>query len=394
MRRRRNGRFKGAVAYKPQDVPKLALEWRSRLQIDEQFQPDIELILRRPRDSFPHIRVQTFSASAYPRQRVRGWANARTRTIHIADTVETGLKYGDPRSRWDATHELAHVALGHRGNNLLMGSPYLVPEDRILESQVDEFVFEFLSPVFLAKRLSTVEEYERRFGLPHDKAIIRKHQVDEIIRRRTALESQSKNFSIKSQDRGTSAFRKAPSIIPEQFHLPFPELAERAPPRLDSIEGAMTSSNTAADTKRERPAKNEIVGVSQRTTDQLLLQEDKELIIALIRDSNKKVARYRKSAKSAVGIITITIGTLPMLTETVDGKIKICALAVSGLIGAALSFLQVLDRPIGLESRFEILAWKLLRDLAEERGITRKLGKFDIHYHQNKFIFRGVRSSD
>jgi hypothetical protein len=82
------------------------------------------------------------------------------------------------------------------------------------------------------------------------------------------------------------------------------------------------------------------------------------------------------------------IGGLPLLTETADGKIKIGALALSGLIGAALSFLQILDRPIGLDGRIEVLAWWLLRNLAENRGVTCKLDKFNVCYEKHKFLIQ------
>jgi hypothetical protein len=223
LRRKRDGSPKGTAVGKLQDAQTLALEWRKRLQIEGQFRPDIAQILIRPKTAFPHIRVKTFAASAYRKQRVKGWANAQTRTINLADSVERGLKYGDPQSRWDAIQ---------------------------------------------------------------------------------------KTKSDSSQN-----------------------------PLEANIEVATRQSESASHT----------------------ISEDEEVIGALIRDANRTIRRYRRSIKASLGAIIMVIGCLPLLTNSLDGKIKIGALAATGLIGAALSFLQIVDRPIGLEKRLETLAWRIIK---------------------------------
>ena len=395
MRRRRNGGRKRIVATNKQDARGVALDWRKRLQIDTEYHPDIELILRRPRTAFPNIKVRTFSASAYRKQRVRGWANTKTRTINISDSVEIGLKYGDPKSRWDAVHEVAHIALSHAGNNLLMGKPYPI-EDRGFEKQVDEFIFEFLAPLHLAVSLNSVDEYERRFGIPRDKAIIRKHQVDELRRRAlipTRSESQHRTSVINRQSALTKcqdprAQKHSPSIVPEQIGLPFPQLPEQSRP-LHPTQLAIRA-HTNAGTNVQALVKSEPISPSSFDGSSSLdpTSEDRELVRILLRDANRKITRYRKSIKAIVGFATMLIGSLPLLTETVDGNVKIGALAISGLIGATLSFLQILDRPIGLEGQLKKLAWTVLKNLADRRGVTLKLGKFNICYEQNRFVIQ------
>ncbi len=394
MRRRRNGAIRGATAGDIQSARSTAIEWRKRLRVDAQYRPDIGLIISLPKTVFPNIKVRTFPASAYRKQRVRGWANTRTRTINIADDVQTGLKYGDPKSRWDAAHELAHIALGHPGNNLLQGKPYLLAEDSKFEEQVDAFVFEFLSPFHLAKNLSSVEEYERRFGIPRDKAIIRKHQIDELKRqaitlpgRGTPQSLEQMNWQSHTRSRRNAPRRATPSIVPEQFFLPFPQLSTQA--TSSPIGGANVLENATCDIiARSLPEGKSDFAICQIDLGSNAISEDQELLGVLIRDTNRRIRRLRRSIKLSIGTLISLIGGLPLLTESMDGKIKIGALVASGLIGAALSFLQILDRPIGLESRFEALAWKVLKSLAEKRGITRKLARSSIFYHQNRFVLR------
>jgi hypothetical protein len=397
MRPKRNGKPKGTVAKNRQGPAFVALEWRQRLCIDTQYSPDIGLLLKRPRTAFPNIKVRTFSASAYPKQRIRGWANAETRTINIADDVETGLRYADPKSRWDAVHELAHVALHHSGNNLLMGKAYPI-EDRKFEDQVDDFIFEFLSPFHLAKHLKSVEEYERRFRIPHDKAIIREHQVDELIQRAATSSIENpepkpeathvrKNINRTPNQKPRKA---TTSLAPEQLFLPFSRAIE--PTELLQA-SALEADGQVSEILDDRALM--VAHVSSPALQAELFEsrahvgtesEDQELICALLRDVNGKISKYRKCIKLSVGILTIALmGGLPLLTETVDGKTKLAALATSGIIGSSLAFLQVFDRPIGLDSQIEVIAWRLLKRLVERRGVTRKLAKFQIAYRYGRF---------
>lgn len=384
MRRKRDGNPEGTVADKIQDARRAALEWRKLLQIDSQFRPDIAQILLRPTRVFPNIRVKTFAATSYRKQRVRGWANAKTRTINLADSVQRGLKYGDPQSRWDATHEIAHVALHHSGNNLLMGKPYSI-QDRKFEDQVDAFVFEFLAPFHLAKSLSSVEEYERRFGIPRDKAIIRKHQIEELKRQEAVLPKREvrqkpEPLNSRSNIRARRNVRRDifPSLIPEQLPLPFSQL---------SLQGDIALIEKTKSDFSRKPLETEIDATTRRSESTSHADsEDGEVLGALIRDANRTIRRYRRSIKASLGTIIMVIGCLPLLTNSVDGKIKIGALAATGLIGAALAFLQIIDRPIGLEKRLERLAWRILKNLAEKRGVTRKLEKHGVHYRQHKFV--------
>jgi hypothetical protein len=76
----------------------------------------------------------------------------------------------------------------------------------------------------------------------------------------------------------------------------------------------------------------------------------------------------------SIGVVLL-VAVLPLLTEKLSNQSKIACLIIAGLVGAAFAYLQLSDKPVGIEPK--ILNWgkARLRQLAEMRGISSKLDK-------------------
>jgi hypothetical protein len=397
MRPKRNRKSESKPTKTKQSPSNVGLEWRRELGIYDTHNIDIRSILTRPTTEFPYITICVFDASKYPKLRVSGWANTETRTVNISSGVESGLLYGDPRSRWRAAHECGHIALNHPGNNLLMGRPYTY-EDREREKEAEEFAYEFLAPFHLAQNLRTVDQYERRFCIPREKAIARKRQVDEIKRRASLL----MNNNIEGEK--AAAPKKindsaSPQVYREQLSFAFIfSLGSAVTLNREKSTTTCPGGSTGGDTIVTGAKYHNEIAKQQPETPGIALQlfssEDDELMEALIRDVNIRVKKYRRRTKLFVGTLVALIGALPIMTESGNETIRLSALTTSGLIGATLAFFQFLDRPIGLGSQYEAIAWRILNKTAEDRGAKRKLAKFDIAFKYNRFVIQRIRKVD
>lgn len=387
--RRKNGRKKVEYEFKStQAVINAALEWRKLLQISDQYCPDIGAILNIPPSEFPHITLQTFDDGLYPNIDVRGWASSGDRSVHLSNYTLKTLRYGDPQARWDAMHELAHLALGHPGNNLQSKLLYGAA-DKQLEAEVDGFNYNALAPFHLAKKLETIHDYATRFRIPYDKARIRKGQVDALKRQMSnsdALKAQLENL-----EAGDSQPEKVSALA---------SFAKEKRPRKRTPNGAEAEQlnlfkshdiPNRAETSQELPSVKCDVPIQPHMVLEgddgasVIASEDQQFIEALVRQVNSKVIRRRYALKVIVVSFIALVGLSPLTQEAMDGLLKIALMVFSGIIGSVFAFFQIFDLPVRLEARFEQWAWSVLRQTASSKGVSAKLDRLNIVYQRGAF---------
>jgi hypothetical protein len=113
--------------------------------------------------------------------------------------------------------------------------------------------------------------------------------------------------------------------------------------------------------------------------------EDRILIQQLIGDVNSRVRTSRRLIKIGVGIVVTLVGAIPLLTDSMSGFLKLLALAVGGAIGASLAFLQLLDKPTGIERSVQRFAEWIFKRTADKRRVSSKVSRFDIRYVDGQF---------
>jgi IrrE N-terminal-like domain len=409
-RKRRNSRYTDYIPKHAQLIETIALEWRETLHINGEHAPDISAILNRPNTQFPNINLRTFPSTNYRKNRALGWSNARTRSINIREDFVRAVQRAQPEARWLAAHELGHIALDHPGNNLFWASGYLAG-DKILEGEAEAFAVELLAPFHLAKNLQTLQDYVTRFRIPYDKARSRKQQVDYLKRKLVRLApggtentntkdtkdvSHSLEEFISTQLALPPPTRKEDVLLlkpPEQLYLPFHTFYTP----INQLVTAKTINDKKSRARISQlenlfhcPFKTSEPIVSYKT---IVALEDRELVEALLRDVNKSIKKYRRWIKSGCSIAVFSIGVSPLLTEALNGAVKIFLLAISGAIVGVFAFFQVLDRPFGLDARIEKWARSKLEQESQKRGAARKLEKFDVIYKNGQFELKSASPS-
>jgi hypothetical protein len=375
--RRRNRAVRKEILIDLVGIEKLALDWRDRLNISGQFAPDIHGIYETSPECFPNITFKTFDVAEFPSMRTVAWAHAGDRIVEMRADRKQALKRANADARWDAVHELAHVALNHAGNNLFWANGYSV-EDSRREKEAEAFTFSFLAPVHLAKTLATVDDYVARFRIPYLKAKARKQQVDLIVSQISRVELLPSNSTLtvtKTLAIPADHTIAKPSLIkPQQLEFSFSKSAPR-PKKSTSNENLQLPSSNSLKAVQDFL---EFTKASIPSPLTVLALEDREILEKLLSDTNSKVSNFRVFVKWGVGISVFGIGSLPVVTEVVDSAVKPLVIGASGIVGGAFAFFQILDRPVGLEARLERWARRKLLEEARNRGISKKIEKHSI----------------
>jgi len=106
--------------------------------------------------------------------------------------------------------------------------------------------------------------------------------------------------------------------------------------------------------------------------------EDAAIVDALLDEVSLDMRNRRRIVKWAVGGVILLVGVLPLLTEQLSDTSKTVCLLTAGILGAAFAFLQIFDRPVGIDARISKWGKARLSQLARSRGINAKLAKHSI----------------
>jgi hypothetical protein len=120
--------------------------------------------------------------------------------------------------------------------------------------------------------------------------------------------------------------------------------------------------------------------------------DDARIVDSLLEEVNRQMRNRRLFAWAAATVVVLLIGVLPLLTEKLSNESKLVCLVIAGVIASAFAYLQLSDRPVGIESK--IMSWgrSRLKRLAEMRGIESKLEKIQIEQF-GKLLRRSVSLS-
>ena len=115
--------------------------------------------------------------------------------------------------------------------------------------------------------------------------------------------------------------------------------------------------------------------------------EDRAIVGRLLSDVNRDIRRHRTRLKAGAGLAAILIGALPFLTDSMSGMWRLLVFLLGGAIGATLAFLQLLDRPTGLDAAVDKFAMRRLNTIATRRGISAKLARCETEYRDGQFRY-------
>jgi hypothetical protein len=215
----------------PQTLKALALELRSKLDIDNVEYVDIRAALTGVQKLYPELTIL----------RVRneelcgadGMYESANRTLKLPDRVFEALDKGVPRARFSIIHELAHPLLGHQNIRYRhvskkaheIGSPYVASD----EAEADEFAAFFIAPDHLCEGCSTVEDFIERFGFSRRAATIRKEEYDRFLRNTTGQQRLLPPSGIEYlQEQRRKGYTVTSTIDPVQAQEP--ALSKNSPP--------------------------------------------------------------------------------------------------------------------------------------------------------------------
>jgi hypothetical protein len=117
--------------------------------------------------------------------------------------------------------------------------------------------------------------------------------------------------------------------------------------------------------------------------------DDALIIDSLLDEINGEMSRRRLWTRlGSIGVVLL-VAVLPLLTEKLSNESKVICLIIAGLVAGVFAYLQVSDKPVGIESK--IINWGKTRfkQLAEMRGIKSKLDKIRIEQF-GKLLRRSV----
>lgn len=374
-KRRRND-----VEYRRKDTQAIiakALEWRTTLQINQQHHVDISTILEIPSDRFPFITVVEFDSTTVRNSNVVAWSNLESREIELSARVRKSLLYDDLEARWEVAHEFGHIALGHPGNNLFHRRKKYTANERRFENEADAFALNFLAPFHLAKNLRTIEEYVARFRIPYDKAKIRKSQVDALRSQADHFQSPEQRYqkNLTSDDTVVQTAARASTLIVSAPRKKRP--AKRKYEQLPLFEMPID--------ERLSEGQTTVSIVPSQDNGLQITVEDRQIVERLLQDVNRQVHRRRMVVKYIVALVVTLIGALPLALETISGLLKVLALVASGIVAGSFAFFQILDKSFRLDTKMESWSRKLLKRLANKRGVHKKLEGLNIGYSNGKF---------
>jgi Zn-dependent peptidase ImmA (M78 family) len=171
----------------PDTLEALALELRSKLDMDNVEYVDIRAVLAGVQRLYPELIILRVRNEEL--RDADGMYDPATRSLKLPDRVFEALDKNVPRARFSIMHELAHPLLGHQNIRYRhaqkkpheIASPYVASD----EAEADEFAAFFIAPNHLCDGCSTVEDFIERFGFSRRAATIRKEEHDRFLRHTT-----------------------------------------------------------------------------------------------------------------------------------------------------------------------------------------------------------------
>jgi hypothetical protein len=168
-------------------IRNFARDLRKKLEIDHRYSPDLYEILHRLHKVLPKFKLKEVEDADLPFAEAK--AHCESGILQVTKSTLVALdKYGDPRARWTAAHEIGHIVLGHTGRRFRKRpNEPITDKEKQFETEADVFASEFLSPTHLAIEYSTAAEISRRFQLSVDASARR---VDELEKTRSELKQE------------------------------------------------------------------------------------------------------------------------------------------------------------------------------------------------------------
>jgi Zn-dependent peptidase ImmA (M78 family) len=197
-----------------QQIRNIARDLRKRLGIDHRYSPDLYEVLHRLHKALPKFKLKEVEDNDLPNAEAK--AHCETGILEVPKSVLVALdKYGDPRSRWTAAHEIGHIALDHPGRLFRKRPDEPISEkQQLFETEADIFASEFLSPSHLAMEFSTVDEIARRFQLSNDAATRRVKELELEKTRAKILRARRHESQPVGQEKSGRTFASVSSRLP------------------------------------------------------------------------------------------------------------------------------------------------------------------------------------
>ena len=117
--------------------------------------------------------------------------------------------------------------------------------------------------------------------------------------------------------------------------------------------------------------------------------DDARIVDSLLDEVNGEM-RHRRLLTWLIAIgVVFLVAVLPLLTEKLSSESKVVCLVIAGLFAATFAYLQISDRPVGIEPKITNWGKTRLKQLAEIRGIRSKLDKIQVEQF-GKLLRRSV----
>lgn len=165
------------------ELEQFSLRLRNALGIAHILSPDVANLEGKLKEIFPGLTIEVLPDDEMEDD---GEADCENKKIFFKRSVWKGILAGRPRDRMTFVHEVAHIALGHRGRRYRRDNDLGAKYSSIIrreEREARKFAALFLAPTELAMRFETAQDIEDHFQISAEAASIRLDEIDAMKRR-------------------------------------------------------------------------------------------------------------------------------------------------------------------------------------------------------------------